>query len=188
MYWVPVNMSWILSISSHYSPLCWWKRAVSVDFCSSYSFRVSHLLCCLCWGWLWLMQGIATWGEILTRNWSTTYSVVADSQIKPIITAKSKSPSCLSDSLICLHLFQLFSVAFQTSGQLKNICLHWLVFVRLYGGQTKSGYWHRTGKGPRHKHYIFSPTQEAAQQWQFFTLLRKCVSVFVHSTLESTQM
>lgn len=56
---VPVNMSRILSVSSHYSPLCWWKRALSEDLCSSESFRGSHLLC---WGRLWFRPSIPTSG------------------------------------------------------------------------------------------------------------------------------
>lgn len=134
----------------------------------------------LCLGWLQFTQGVASWGEI----WQ------GSGQLPKICYSHCYVVSQLNVWLFLISqpVFQLSSVACQTSGQLKNICLHWLVFERLYGGQTKQGYWHSTGKGPRHKHCICSPTQEAAQRWPFFTFLRKCVSVFVHSTLDSTQM
>lgn len=195
-------MSCILSISSHYSPLCCWKRAVSVAFCSSSSFRVSHLLCSAL---LWSGQATSIYAGscnlrgkfdmeldhylfcscwILKKKQKLLSSALC---CLPVICVKSVSAQAYV-SLICLHIFQLSSVASQTSGRLKKICLHWLVFVRLNSGQTKPGYWHRTGKRPRHKHCICSPTLEAAHHWPSFTFLRKCVSVFVHSNLNSTQM
>lgn len=155
-------MSWILSISSHYSLLCWWKHAVSVPFSS---FRVSHLLCsdlCSC----------NSRGN-LTRKWTTINSVFAAFQIKPL-------------AIISMSIYQLSSVACQTCWEQKTFRLHFLVFIRLNRGQTNPGYWHRTGKGPRHKHCICSPTQEATQHWPFFTFMRKweCVCPF-HPWLNS---
>lgn len=82
----PVNMSRILSVSSHYSSLCWWKRAVSEDFCSSDSFRGSHLLC---WGRQWFRPSIATSGGKPDKKWPIIYTVVALISKADVITTKS---------------------------------------------------------------------------------------------------
>lgn len=82
----PVNMSRILSVSSHYSSLCWWKRAVSEDFCSSDSFRGSHLLC---WGTRWFRPSIATSGGKPDKKWPIMYTVVALISKADVITTKS---------------------------------------------------------------------------------------------------
>lgn len=168
-------MSWILSISSHYSPLCWWKHAVSVAFCS-----LSHSGWATCSALLqltFIYSGCCKAKGNLTRSWATTFSTITTT----ILCSSNLCLMCACFSYNCLSFN--CSVVCQSSGQLKNICLHWLIFVRLYSGQTKPGYWHSTGKRPRHKHCICSLSQGAAQQWPFFAFLAKCVSVFGQSTL-----
>lgn len=82
----PVNMSRILSVSSHYSSLCWRTRAVSEDFCSSDSFRGSHLLC---WGRRWFRPSAATSGGKPDKKWPIIYTVVALISKADVITTKS---------------------------------------------------------------------------------------------------
>lgn len=106
-------MSCILSISSHYSPLCCWKRAVSVAFCSSSSFRVSHLLCSGLVRRLRFMQGVATWGGNLTWNWTTTYSVVAE--------YKKKTKNCCRQHYV-VYLLSVLKVCLRRHMSVSYAC------------------------------------------------------------------
>lgn len=108
----PVNMSGILSVSSHYSLLCCWKRAVSEDLCPSGSFRGSHLLC---WGRRWFRPSAATSGGKPDKKWPIIYTVVALISKADVITTKSTLswldltvclPACRagwSDSSLCRY-------------------------------------------------------------------------------------
>lgn len=90
-------MSCILSISSHYSPLCCWKRAVSVAFCSSSSFRVSHLLCSAL---LWSGQATSIYAG--SCNLRGKFDMELDHYLFCSCWILKKKKKLLSSALCCL--------------------------------------------------------------------------------------